>query len=380
MDPANHPTSGSPTASLLTIEPDDIDQLHVPSIFKKFKDLINTSLHHALSKLPRKCEGDALSSADYKRVCTLGTCEPAKHSLGIICKVTFDRILFDTEAHSPLPLNFFLRENLHYISDIGSTLLKVKVNPTFSDSPTSAVHILDIEKLMKKFGNNLSMSCSDWNEAAENYFVFQQFRDIEGPNSCYSTWLRKHFEFFSHCEGRMKYYDAWKVLERDMCLDYHSFPEPYSPHVYFLHYMDTCNKFNSKIELNKKVNLIIASSHPRQPSSSTLFSTPSWPFLLNNKKTSFPSCCLLCTKGGHSVVKHHRESKPSTFSDGRPTWAHIHDQDLLTPSRQQICMFYNIHGASHCSHAEGACTHVCSWCGSSVHYAFSYTCCPHPVA
>jgi len=104
MDPANHPTGGSPTASLLTIEPDNIDQLRVPSIFEKFKDLINTSLHHALSKLPGKCEGDALSSADYKR-------EPAERSLGIIREVTFDRVCFDTEAHSPLPLNFFLREN-----------------------------------------------------------------------------------------------------------------------------------------------------------------------------------------------------------------------------------------------------------------------------
>jgi len=61
----------------------------------------------------------------------------------------------------------------------------------------SAVRILDIEKLTTKFGDDLSMSCSDWNEAAENYFVFQQSRDIEGPNGRYSTWLRKHSEFFS---------------------------------------------------------------------------------------------------------------------------------------------------------------------------------------
>jgi len=144
--------------------------------------------------------------------------------------------------------------------------------------------------------------------------------------------------------------------------------------MYFLHYMDACNKFDSKIELDKKVNLIIASFCPHQPPSSTLFSTPSRPFPPGNEKTSFSSCCLLCTKGGHSIVKHHGESKPSTFSDGRPTWAHICDQDLLTPSRQQICMSYNICGASRCSYAEDACTHICS-----AHHAFSYIYCPHPV-
>ena len=54
MDPTNHPVDGSPAASLLTIEPDEIDQLRIPSVFEKFKDLINASLHFALSKLPKK--------------------------------------------------------------------------------------------------------------------------------------------------------------------------------------------------------------------------------------------------------------------------------------------------------------------------------------
>ena len=161
MDPTNHPTGGSPTASPLTIEPDEIDLLRVPSVFEKLKDLTNASLHLALSKLPKKREVDPLGSAGHKRVCTLGTREPAERSLGIIREVTFDRVLFDTKPHSPLPLNFFLRGNLRYIFDIGSTLLKVKVNPTSPDSPTSAVRILDIEKLATKFGDDLSMSCSD---------------------------------------------------------------------------------------------------------------------------------------------------------------------------------------------------------------------------
>ena len=70
-------------------------------------------------------------------------------------------------------------------------------------------------------------------------------------------------------------------------MDYRSFPEPYSPNVYFLCYTDACNKHDSKAELDKKVNLIIATSRPRQPtSSSPLSSNGSQPFPPGDKKTS----------------------------------------------------------------------------------------------
>ena len=172
MNLAANPTDGSPAASLLTIEPEEIDQLCVPSFFEKFKDLISTSLLLTLSKLLKKCEGNSLDSADYKHVCTLGTREPVECSLGIIWEVVFDRVLYHTEMHVPILLNFFLRDNLCYISDMGSALPKIKVNPPLPDPATSSVCIIDVPKLITKFGDNLAMSCSKWSEAAENYFVF----------------------------------------------------------------------------------------------------------------------------------------------------------------------------------------------------------------
>ena len=54
MDLINHPVDSSLVASLLTIKPDEINQLCIPSIFEKFKDLINASLYFALSKLSKK--------------------------------------------------------------------------------------------------------------------------------------------------------------------------------------------------------------------------------------------------------------------------------------------------------------------------------------
>ena len=91
----------------------------------------------------------------------------------------------------------------------------------------------------------------------------------------------------------MKYYEAWKVLEKDLCLDYCSFPEPFSPQIYFLCYREVCSAFDAKADLDKKLNQLLAVSHPHQPSSSSPpSSNPSWPFPSGNKKTSFPSYVL----------------------------------------------------------------------------------------
>ena len=86
----------------------------------------------------------------------------------------FDQILFDTEPHRPIPLNF-LRKNLRYIADESFGLQKIKVNPTSCDpSSASSVRILDIAKLVEKFGNDLSM----WTEAM---FQVSAVSRLRGP-------------------------------------------------------------------------------------------------------------------------------------------------------------------------------------------------------
>ena len=255
MDPIKFPVNGSPAGSLLTIEPEELEELRIPSVFEKLKDLVTVSLLFALAKLSKKREGDPLTSQASKRVCALGTKEPAQRSLGLIRDVEFDQILFDTEPHRPIPLNFFLRKNLRFIVDEGSSLPKIKVNPTSRDPSTPvSVRVLDIAKLVERFGHELTMSCAEWSEASELYFKFQQSRDIEGPEGRYSTWLYKHFEFFSRCEERNDYYKAWKALERELRLQYRSTPEPFCGQIYFFCYKAVCETFDANATIDAKLD------------------------------------------------------------------------------------------------------------------------------
>lgn len=60
----------------------------------------------------------------------------------------------------------YLSKNLRSLNDEGATLPTVKSNPLPGD--TKGICILDIEKLSTRFGKELSLSCSQWSEAAEN--------------------------------------------------------------------------------------------------------------------------------------------------------------------------------------------------------------------
>jgi len=220
------------------------------------------------------------------------------------------------------------------------------------------------------------MDCSEWTEAAENYFKFQQSRDHEGDNGRFSTWLFHHFEFFQKCKERIKYYSAWKVLERQLRQEYRSNPEPFDGTAYYFLYMQACTSHNLEAKFAKISTPLVPRVNRFSAAPSSVTAHSSRPFRTGDKKTSSPPCCLLCTERGHAIDKHFGASKPSAFADGKPTWAHIHDHELFSPGKQQICIPFNVRRSdrSGCSHAKDVRLHACSWCGSSSHYAFSYTC------
>ena len=84
----------------------------------------------------------------------------------------FAQSLFDMELHISVPLPFFLNKNLQILIDEASTLPTLKSNPLLGE--LKGIHILDIKKLTDCFGRELSITCSQWSEAALNMFKFQQ--------------------------------------------------------------------------------------------------------------------------------------------------------------------------------------------------------------
>ncbi|KAF8951558.1 hypothetical protein BDZ97DRAFT_1684206, partial [Flammula alnicola] len=157
LDPVAHPDTGSETASLITIDPDDLNRL---------------------------------------------------------------KSLFDTEGCVSVPLPFFLNKNLRVIIDEAATLPTMKSNPL--PGKTKGISILDIGKLSDRFGKELTLTFSQWSEAAENMFDFQQQRDKKGEDGQHSAWYNDHFNFFNGQRKKNELYDAWKSVELEFRQEHRS--------------------------------------------------------------------------------------------------------------------------------------------------------------
>jgi hypothetical protein len=176
---------------------------------------------------------------------------------------------------------------------------------------------------------------------------------------------------------------------------YRSTPEPFDARYYDQRYTQAQASHDAEKKAEERLEAelakIRASFGPARPARPNYPSTPpvahqshttrSGPFPPGNRKDSTTSCCLLCVEGGHGLSKHHGPPKSVTFADGRPTWANVNGKDLLSPAKQQICIAFNLRGSrSTCAGSSCERVHVCSWCGSSAHHAFSWSCRARPTA
>jgi len=125
--------------------------------------------------------------------------------------IKFPQSLYDTEACVTVPLPFFLTQNLQTLVDKASILPTVKSNP--APGEMKGIYILNIEKLSAHFGKELSLTCSQWSEAASNMWSFQISRDKSGNDGEHATWFEKHFNFFNMLIKRDELYNTWKVME-----------------------------------------------------------------------------------------------------------------------------------------------------------------------
>jgi len=134
--------------------------------------------------------------------------------------IEFSQSLYDTELCVAVPLPFFLTRNLPSLIDEASTLPTVKSNPVPGES--KGIYILNIDKLSARFGKELSLTCSQWSEAAANMWSFQISRDKSGADGEHAAWFEKHFNFFNMLNKRDELYDAWKVMELEFRQDHRS--------------------------------------------------------------------------------------------------------------------------------------------------------------
>ena len=149
LDPAAYPQPGSEVASLITINPEDLARLRVPSFFASVHDFIYSSLARYLAneelkeKEEKKRKDDDILAEDVrlsKRHCMDGS-NHVERVVGEPIPIEFPQSLYDTEICVAVPLPFFLTQNLRSLVDEASTLPTVKSKPALGE--TKGTYILN---------------------------------------------------------------------------------------------------------------------------------------------------------------------------------------------------------------------------------------------
>lgn len=170
-----------------------------------------------------KRKTDPAVSADQLRVskrCCMDGANQIERVVEEPVPIEFAQTLYDTELCVAVPLPFFLLKNLRTLIYESATLPTVKSNPLPGEM--KGIYILDIKKLSTRFGKELSLTCSQWSEAAGNMWDFQASRDKCGTDGDHAIWFEKYFNFFNRLDKREELYDAWKVVELEFHQDHHS--------------------------------------------------------------------------------------------------------------------------------------------------------------
>ena len=400
LDPTAHPQPGSEVASLITIDPEDLARLRVPSFFASVRDFIYNSLARHLAdeelkeKEDKKRKDDDILAEDArvsKRRCMDGS-NHVERVVGEPIPIEFPQSLYDTEICVAVPLPFFLTRNLRSLVDEASTLPTVKSNP--APGETKGTYILNIEKLSLHFGKELTLTCSQWSEAAANLWSFQISRDKLGSEGEHATWFEKDFNFFNMLNKRDELYDAWKVME-EFRQDHRSRHLKFSATDYdkALGITEESHKLRKEFQefVNSSQTAAVrpgpsyrgsaASFSPRAlPRGASHPQTYSQPFPSGSGKSSPTAVCLICAQKGHTLFVHLKTTTPTKFVDGKAVLAKCNPGfGLATPDNQALCINWNVRGteaASQCAslHKDDR-LHLCSFCGSKGHHALSWTCC-----
>jgi len=332
LDPAGHPQPGSEVASLITIDPEDLARLRVLSFFASVRDHIYNSLARRLAddelkeKDAKKRKDDDIPPEDLrlsKRRCMDGA-NHVERVVGEPIPIEFSQSLYDTEICVAVPLPFFLTRNLRTLIDEASTLPTIKSNP--APGETKGTYILNIDKLSGHFGKELSLTCSQWSDAAANMWSFQISRDKSGADGEHAAWFEKHFNFFNMLNKRDELYEAWKVMELEFRQDHRSHHLKFSAP----DYDKALGLTEESHKLCKEFQELVASSQiqrsgPPYRGSAGPFSqrnlprgpfqppTYSQPFPSGSGKPSSSAVCLICAQRGHNLFFHQK-----TTTLGRP--------------------------------------------------------------
>ncbi|KAJ3497788.1 hypothetical protein NLJ89_g10302 [Agrocybe chaxingu] len=191
QDPVAHPDAGSETASLITIDSEDIEKLRLPSFRDQFRDVMpertanDLAILELADKVKRKRE-ESEGGKESKRRCVDGSIIKPR-SVDQPAPIIFIDMLFVSAKKVSIPLLWFTNKSLRWLKDNEALLTTTKATP---DADTNTTYrILEVSKITPLLGDESKMTLSQWSEAADNMYRFQSERDKKGHEGAFAACL-----------------------------------------------------------------------------------------------------------------------------------------------------------------------------------------------
>ncbi|KAJ7125677.1 hypothetical protein C8R43DRAFT_715387 [Mycena crocata] len=290
-----------------------------------------------------------------------------------------------------IPLSLFTSANLEIINSSAATLTLRKINgPSPGDKQP---RILDTAAFEAAHLYEIDLKRGQWSEGSRNYVSF--LVEVSGdPASPICARFHAHFGFFEHVEDAEENYPA--ILSTDIALrrKYATVPFMFSAPFYRTELEKAVTSMHIKA-VEKIATANTTSFQAAGPSNQTISSGGGGghrggrgggrgrsngggfgarggaPFQQGSGGDGPGVVCLICSVRGHYWDHCRAEDKSVFFSS--PS-----GRDLVTKSGQALCRAWNAKGnTTSCSH-DNQRAHLCSYCGSKDHHAFSWSCrrCP----
>jgi hypothetical protein len=299
-----------------------------------------------------------------------------------------------------IPLPFFTHKSLRYIIDNLALLPLRKVE---ADGIHKKGTIIDIEKLSKTLGEELSLSFGQYGEASGQMFKFQSQRDRDplGTEGSWTSFWQSHFSFFENRDDAEEFYDEWKTTELDLRRERWSYGYRYNTEHYSSRYLTAKNNMIQRLKFEEEMKRLRMQLEPknRNYSAGPSRSAYSKPFQRQEGgRRSLPPASFAQTVHTPSTSTHLESQNSLTANlSGRNSTAInfapltvVKSVSNSTSLDTDIAAFKKIDTVTVASisapsvatktttlslgHAATGMLHICSFCGDKNHHALSWTC------
>ncbi|TFK19688.1 hypothetical protein FA15DRAFT_708749 [Coprinopsis marcescibilis] len=207
----------------------------------------------------------------------------------------------------------------------------------------------------------------------------QKARNPEG-NDFNSQKYHQHFDFFISCQGQSNpdFYHFWSTKELEMHKCFRNQRTGFDRIKYKLKW----RFIKSEWESEKKWRISCPTHTQDMPAGSSRMTSLGGTAQLSRrpekkKRHLEDEYCVLCSRKGHSAMRHKSFHGSSFLGDRQPYFLHQVSQDVFGTDNptKPVCILWNLsRNDTKCAHTTADRHHVCSFCGSGGHHALAWSC------